>query len=242
MIKYSLRFIVLLFCSLPVLVYAGSLQIQPVQVNLSQQQPITSLTLTNSGSSPMIVQASVKRWEQKNGNNSYEKTSDLLVTPPIMTIAPHVTQIIRLGLTNAPNSQQELAYRLYLQEVPPYHEPNSKHKGVLVLLRIGIPVFVAPLVATAQPDLHWQLQRINVKQVRLRLTNNGNAHAKITELTLSQQGRSKPLLTQPTLSYVLPQQSFTWLLNIPAVAGQELELTANTGNGDVKTALRISAA
>lgn len=242
MIKKVLLIVALIFCGYPALAYAGSLQVQPVQIDLSQKQPIASMKLINTGNSAIIIQATIKHWQQKNGNDIYQKSSDLIVTPPIMTIPSHGTQIIRLGLTNSSASSEESAYRLYLEEIPPYHEPDSKTKGIMVLLQISIPVFVAPTTATAQSDLHWQLERINTKQLRVRLTNSGNMHAKITELTLMQHGRSTPLLAQPMLRYVLPQQSSTWLFNIPSMAGQELKLTANTDSGNVTKELKVTSA
>ena len=65
-----------------------------------------------------------------------------MATPPIFTVPPKGTQVIRVGLRRAADAQQGLSYRMFLQEVPP--PPRQGLQGLQVALRLSLPVFVMP--------------------------------------------------------------------------------------------------
>ena len=58
-------------------------------------------------------------WVQsEDGTDEYESTSDVIAVPPIFSIAPGETQIIRVGLVGGLSPDRELAHRLFLTELP----------------------------------------------------------------------------------------------------------------------------
>src|SRR4051812_46070459 len=98
---------------------AGSFAVNPVRATLSAKQTVSSLVVRNSGSESTVIQLEVVNWAQEDGKDVYTPTKELLATPPIFTVPPGGSQVVRVGLRRATDSQRELAYRLFLQEVPP---------------------------------------------------------------------------------------------------------------------------
>jgi fimbrial chaperone protein len=140
--------------------------------------------------------------------------------------------VVRVGLRRAPDAHRELAYRLFLQEIPP--PPKPGFQGLRVALRIGVPVFVVPAVAAA-PVLRWQAARAPQGQLKVSLANSGNAHVQVANFKLAVVG-GEDLGTHQVSAYVLPGQSRDWLVKaspMPA-AGAVLRLTAQTDAGDVQ--------
>ena len=221
------RLVGIALCLLPVFAQAASLDVDPIRVTFTAQHNITVLTLTNSGDDPTTVQLELVAWSQDKGEDVYAPTHDLLATPPIFTVPPKAKQVIRLGLRVKPDAAHELCYRLYLQEVP---QAGAVHGlGVVMALRIGIPVFVEPL-AGLKPGLSWTLKRVSDKQLEVSALNNGNSHIQVKQVSLSGPGGAALSISQA--AYVLPGATHTWLLPLskPASSGP-FKLSAETDMG-----------
>jgi fimbrial chaperone protein len=76
------------------------------------------LTVHNEEDTPVLVQATVLAWQQVNGEDQLDATRDLLVTPPVFTLAPKSDQVLRVALRGQASAERELDYRLLLAEVP----------------------------------------------------------------------------------------------------------------------------
>jgi fimbrial chaperone protein len=218
---------------------AGSFAVSPVRATLSADKLIGSLTVRNDGAEPTVVQLQVMSWSQDDGEDVYTVTREVLATPPIFTVDPGASQMVRVGLRRAPDPHRELSYRLYLQEVPPPPEPGFQ--GLQVALRIGVPVFVVP-TAPAQPVLHWEARATAKGGLELALRNDGNAHVQVVDVTLDSAG-SQVLATRALSSYVLAGQSRRWRIdNVTAPPpGTALRLVARTDAGRIETELVVSA-
>jgi fimbrial chaperone protein len=218
--------------------HAGSFQVNPIRVDMTKGASSAAITLHNDGDEPIVVQSSIVGWSQESGQDAYAPTNEALVTPPIMTVAPGGDQIVRVGLRRAPDAQRELTYRLYLQEVPP--PPKPGFTGLQVALRVGIPVFVAPVVASIR-RLEWSVQ-IRPEGIALIAQNNGNTHVQITDFELRVSAGNEPIAHQSSLAYVLAGQRRTWTLSVPAdrvKSARELRLKAFTDAGEIDTAVNV---
>ena len=78
----------------------------------------------------------------RNAGRAYP-TDDIILNPPVFTVAPGKTRFMRLGLRTANHGTAELTYRLILQEVPKAEGP-SDGAAVRTILRISIPIFAVP--------------------------------------------------------------------------------------------------
>lgn len=214
---------------------AGSFQVNPVRVTLSANQPIGSLTVSNTGTEAAVVQLELVSWSQHEGRDVYTPARDLLATPPIFTVPAGGSQVVRIGLRRLPDDQRELTYRLFLQEVPAPVTPAFQ--GLQVALRIGVPVFVLPAVET-KPAVAWRAIRTRDGQLKLMATNQGSAHVQVAQYTLSFD-QSTERHTQQVATYVLMGESRNWLIQGGPSQGSALHLFAQTDAGDISVDLLV---
>jgi len=218
---------------------AGSFQVNPIRVDMAKGATTAAITVRNDGDEPIVVQSSVVGWAQENGQEVYAPTTEALVTPPLMTVPPGGEQIVRVGLRRAVDPQRELTYRLYLQEVPP--PPKPGFTGLQVALRVGLPVFVAP-VAPGIRRLEWSAEIRPDGTIVLAAQNTGNAHVQVTDFQLGLPGSAEPVAHESSLAYVLAGQRRQWTLSAPAdrvKSAHELRLKAFTDAGEIDSAVKV---
>jgi|ERR1022692_749722 fimbrial chaperone protein len=208
------------------IVAAGSFQVNPIRVDMGAGVTTAALSIRNDGDEPVVVQLSVLAWGQETGTDTYAATNEALVTPPIATIAAGAQQIVRVGLRRAPDPRRELAYRLFVQEVPP--PPKPGFNGLQVALRVSLPVFVAPLTPPSR-QLAWSARTEGDDAIRLTVRNSGNTHVQISDFQLLLAGEDAPLAHEALLAYALAGQSREWLLK------------SDTRRSKTVTALRVKA-
>ncbi len=223
-------------------VSAASLAVSPVRATLSASQKVEAITVRNSGTEAVSLQLEVMNWSQQEGKNVYTATRELLVNPPIFTLPPGESQLIRAGLRRAPDARYEQTYRIFMQELPP--PPDPDFVGSKMLLRLSLPVFVLPAYA-AEPDLRWQATHTSDGALKISLDNLGNAHIQIANFSLSLPGSAQPWITRQSSTYVLHGQSHNWILPVsaddPALPpGATLQLFAQTDAGDLETEVLIT--
>jgi fimbrial chaperone protein len=223
-------------------VSAASIGVSPVRATLSANQKIETITVRNTGTEPMSVQLEVMSWSQQDGEDVFTATREVLANPPIFTVPPSGSQLIRAGLRRAPDARRELTYRIFLQELPP--PPSPDFNGAKMLMRVSLPVFVLPEVA-AQPALRWQAARTSDGALKISLTNIGNAHVQIANFSLSLPGSAQPWITQQSSTYVLHGQSRDWILpanaeNPSPPPGAILQIFAQTDAGDMEAEVLIT--
>lgn len=234
-LSFQFIFASLVLLGLPGAAGASSLGISPTRVTLTEKTPTAAITVVNQGTDLKVIQAELLRWTQEGGKDVHAPTRDLLANPPVFTVAPGKTQVIRVGLNRASSDTQELAYRLFLQEVSP--PPLPGFTGLQVALRIGVPVFVVPAKAPVSSMLRWKAVRMEAGTIQLTVSNEGNVHAELAEVMLSQPGNGSapkvinwykapfPLLPGQSRTLVLKPE-FDW-------KGDRLYLSARASQGAV---------
>ncbi len=216
---------------------AATFNVSPIRVGLSAQRPIVPLSVRNDGDEPVVVQVQALRWEQHNGEDVYAPTNEILATPPIVTVPPHATQIVRVGLRRVADPARELSYRIYLAEVPA--PPAVDATRVHVALRIGLPVFVTG-PAAPKPALAWTVLGAEDGAVTLRVKNEGSAHAQIANVRLLSLADRDTLARYPSPAYVLPGSAREWRLAPEPgkrIGADPVRLQAYVDAGDVDVEL-----
>lgn len=214
---------------------AGSFVVNPVRATLSTSNAVSAHTVSNSGREPALLQVEIMEWTQQDGKDVYTPSREIIASPPIVTVPAGGSQMIRVGLRRAPDPQRELAFRMYVQEVPP--PATTGFQGLQVALRLGIPVFIAPDVAQP-PALAWQLYRTAKGQLEVDLKNSGNTHVQVFNLRLVRPDGTE-LASQKTATYILSGQNRNWQIkdsSVP-VSGTQLHLFAKTNVGDIDAGL-----
>jgi fimbrial chaperone protein len=236
----TVAWIALVLCLAAADARAGSFQVNPIRVEVAKGATNAALTVRNDGDDAVVIQASLLSWAQdESGQDVYAPTNEALVTPPIMTIQPGGEQIVRVGLRRAADPQRELTYRLYLAEVPP--PPKPGFTGLQVALRVGVPVFVPPLVPAIR-RLEWSAQIAADGAIRLTAQNTGNTHVQVTDFELGVAGAGEPLARQTALAYVLAGQRRLWTLPVApdrVKVVSALRLKAFTDAGEIDTPVNV---
>lgn len=202
---------------------AAGLRLSPLRLDLSVQQTATQVELTNLGATPVAVQVKAFRWRQEQGQDVYEPTKDIFFAPPIVTVPGQGKTVVRFRLRAAIPKDQEGAYRIYFQEVPPASE-SSSGAGMTFRVRFGVPLFVNP-VKPVKPRLATIIAQ-EPESLRLTLENTGATHLKIQGVDLFPAGVNTEQPDQAPLAsashsllganYLLPGSRHEWQLKLPA--------------------------
>jgi fimbrial chaperone protein len=226
------------FCALP-LCHAGSFSVNPVRITLSAQQRVAAITVHNSGATASVIQLQTSLWSQHSGKDELAPSTQILATPPIFTLQPGASQIVRVGLLRAPAASRELTYRLILREVPP---PQPIAQGLRVALAISMPVFVAS-TSTSFANLQWSAAHLPDGGVLLRAANVGNAHIQIGAVELSSVKDAAPFVRQSVATYVLPGNAHEWTLKGAAglTTGSLVRVLAQTDEGEQRATVALGS-
>jgi fimbrial chaperone protein len=217
--------------------WAASLQISPVTVEFDAQMSAVGLTLSNPGDQPLYGQVRVFLWDQSDGQDQLSATTDLIASPPLIQIAPHSQQLVRLVRRSAKPSPLEQSYRLLIDELPTPSEAPSG--GVTIRLRYSVPVFIAGSAGTMEqaaraasgsgttpdtvaaanatvPPLDWQLFQRDGKWM-LRASNKGLRRAQIANVQIGDSHKTYEI-NKGLLGYALAGQVREWPVPIPGDA------------------------
>jgi P pilus assembly chaperone PapD len=107
---------------------AQSLSVLPVNILLQPGQRATTLTVTNQGNRETAIQVRAYAWSQPDGDDQLTTSDSVVVSPPLASIAPGATQVVRLILRLPPSSaDREATYRILVDQIPPAAEPGIVH-------------------------------------------------------------------------------------------------------------------
>lgn len=213
---------------------AASLQVAPTSLQLAARDNAGALWITNSGTEPVNVQARVFRWTQREGRDSLEPATDLVVSPPMQSLAAGQQQLIRVVRAQPGPPPAQLAYRVIVDEVPTL-DPNRQ--GMQFVLRYSLPVFIQPEGGAAlDPDLQSRVLTGDDGRPVLEVHNRGAGYAQLADLATGTPER--PQIFQPgLLGYVLGGQTMRWPLEIDAARLTGATLTAKINGGSRATPL-----
>lgn len=203
---------------------AGSLQVSPVRVDFAPADQTQVLWLSNTGDDPVHAQVRVFAWSQANGKDDLAPTHDLIASPPMVSIAPHGRQLVRLVRLQPPAAAgAEQSYRLLVNEVPTADD-KPVTSGLRFLLQYSVPVFLATQAASGgtAPEavvdashLRIRLHRLPDGHTSLTVSNSGTTHIKISDLSLLDGHGSQRMLVPGLLGYVLAGETMSWPVDLP---------------------------
>lgn len=134
---------------------AGTLQVEPVLVDITAPGAASTVTLRNEGAEPINAQIRVFKWSIVNGKEQLTPTNDVVASPPSITLTPkgqYVTRIVRVS--KQPVVGEE-SYRLLVDQLPDLSQ--QKNGSVNLMVRYSIPVFIgAPNKKTRRLRGPWR--------------------------------------------------------------------------------------
>lgn len=203
-----------LFLAVPLSAVAGQWQVIPIRLDLDTSTRSGVLSVTNQGEEPLTVDVQAYRWFQdQDGKDQYEKSSDLIFFPKSLTIAPGKERVIRTGL-KVPAVAEEQTYRLFIEEKPSGNRPAGA--GVALAIRFGVPIFSKPVKSAPAGQLGPLALQDGMLQIPV--ANTGNVHVRITTIQLTGQDTAGISLFDQELNgwYLLHGSSRTYTAEVPA--------------------------
>ena len=205
-----------------------SLRVAPVIVQLPAGQKTATLTVSNDGGSATTFQIRAYEWGQQDNKDPLTPTSEVLASPPVATIAPGDSQIVRLVLRQLPQGR-EATYRILLDQIPPAAEPGIVH----MLLRLSIPIFAQPATRTL-PHVQFHLEHA-AGQLLLVGVNDGRRHDSFRDISLSTGDGLTLKPVAGTLPYILAGSTRRWVIatqqGAPPLTNVTLRMTAQADAG-----------
>jgi len=164
---------------------ASEFSVTPIRAELKPGALSETITVTNHASARLRVAVKLVEWTQDaTGKDIYRDSNDLVYFPRQLELPPDSKRLVRVGL-KVPAGVVERTYRLFIEEQP---EPvaASGQSQVAFYFRFGVPIFVAPAVPKAQPEV---LEPTLTKgKLALVVRNRGNHHFRLTKVTVSDGG------------------------------------------------------
>jgi fimbrial chaperone protein len=218
---------------------AAQLHVEPVLLELNAPVAAGVLTLRNDDDIEAVVQTRVVRWSQSNGSDKLEPVTDVVASPPAVTLAPHGDYVVRVVRVSKQPVRDEESYRVIVDQLP--SALGRQNRSVNVLIRQSIPVFFRG--RDLRPaSVSWTL-RHEAKRLVLTASNTGNEHLRIASLRLRNSAGVTISYGNGLAGYVLGQSSRSWTMpNYPVgfnVKGS-ISITAESDKGPVSAIAQLS--
>ncbi len=196
--------------------HAGVFSVTPVRIYMAPKDRAVAITLTNEGDSEVALQADLYTWSQKpDGTDDLVLTEDMILSPPIIKLAPKARQVVRLALLVPRDASRQMTYRLIVREIPEATAPKGKAIEVQIALALSMPVFITPPIA--KREIMCEASGAEAQALQAVCSNSGTAYAQIREVTLKRGGQ--PLASFEGGSYILP--GARKVIALKALAGME---------------------
>ena len=185
---------------------AASLQVQPAMVDVAAPGAAATITLRNDGQAPINVQVRVFRWTQVDGEERLEPTDDVVASPPEVMLPPQVDYVARIVRVVKQPVVGEETYRLLVDELP--DSAQLRTNTIRLLVRHSIPVFFAAQ-DRAPPSITWSISKQG-QQLILSARNEGDAHLRLSALSLRDRGGKTISFGRGLVGYALGRSTMRW--------------------------------
>ena len=213
---------------------AAEFSVTPVRIFMTPRDRAVAITVTNDGDQEMVVQADLYSWKQKpGGEDELVLTEDMILSPPIVRLAPKSRQVVRLARLGAPPTLDEKTYRMIVREVPEAGPAQNKDLKLQVALAFSLPIFITP--PSAKRQLVCATQRIAADTVRASCENKGNAYAQMRGFALL--GGSGEKVAGRDGGYLLPEIKRSFDIKRPEgkIPGGAMKLQVTMDDGSIQS-------
>lgn len=161
-------------------VSASSFQVTPMLGDVAPNRDMQAVTIRNTGDDPLTIQVDAYRWSQEDNRDRTEPAENLMIVPPIATIRPGGSQLVRFAL-RAASRELEHAYRVHYREVP--EAPPEGFFGVSTVVKLDVPLFFAP--ANPMREVEWQVETVQPgSAIRVTAHSRGNRFARFARVAV----------------------------------------------------------
>lgn len=195
---------------------AATFTVNPVQVYLSAKTRSVILTLRNVSDGTLRFQLDAHAWDQdERGEMALQPTRDIVFFPALVTLAPGEERNIRVG-TATPQAANEKTYRIFVEELPPPAGTILPPGQVRVLTKVGIPIFIEAIKASAAARVDDA--RLRAGAVSFAVRNTGTVHFVVQSVRLVGFGPAGERIVEGAEEgwYVLPGGVRRYEMTLPA--------------------------
>ena len=185
---------------------AGSLQVEPVLVDITAPGAASTVTVRNEDTSPINAQIRVFKWSIVNGKEQLNPTDDVVASPPSVTLTPKGQYVIRIVRMSKQPVVGEESYRLLVDQLPDLSQ--QRNGAVNLMVRYSIPVFFGA-ANKKNPTVAWSIVP-NGDKITLTARNSGERRLRISALTLRDAGGKSLSFGSGLAGYALGQSAVSW--------------------------------
>lgn len=169
----------ILMCAAAMSPPAFAVSLMPLALVMDGDASVVSLHVGNDETMPRTYEVRIFRWSQDDGRDVLVPASELVVTPPIMTLAAGDKRVVRIGmLQKTADRSREHAYRILLTDITP--ATASEGAGLRLRLQYLLPLFLAP----ERAERHVALSAATTPDGKgcLAIANTGNIHTRLVSV------------------------------------------------------------
>jgi fimbrial chaperone protein len=209
--------------------YAGNLEISPISVEVVAPSAASSVTLKNSGSETVKMQARLFSWSQGKLGEQLEKTGEVVVSPPFVEMKPNESAVIRIvRLSKSPVAGEE-TYRLLVDELP--KKENTTGSIIQMVMRYSIPVFFTD-GHHGDPSIDMGITQHDGK-VTIAISNRGTEHIKLSGMKVTDAGGHVTSFGNGLNGYVLAGTSNSFSTRGSKLQGTSVSVSVNSNFGQL---------
>jgi fimbrial chaperone protein len=185
---------------------AGTLQVEPVLVDVTAPGAASTITLRNEGTAPIEAQIRVYKWAIVNGKEQLTPTNDVVASPPSVTLTPKGQYVARVVRVSKQPVVGEESYRMLVDQLPDLSQ--QKNGAVNLMVRYSIPVFFGASNKKS-PTVAWSIATQGDK-VTLTAHNSGDRRLRISALSLHDANGKSLSFGNGLAGYALGQSAVSW--------------------------------
>jgi fimbrial chaperone protein len=215
---------------------AGSLQVEPVLVDVTAPGAASTVTLRNEDATPINAQIRVFKWAIVNGKEQLTPTDDVVASPPSVTLTPKGQYVVRIVRTSKQPVAGEESYRLMVDQLPDLSQ--QRNGSVNLMVRYSIPVFFGA-ANKKSPTVAWSVATSGDK-VTLTARNTGDRRLRISALSLRDASGKSLSFGSGLAGYALGQSAVSW--TVPGrgfSANGSISVTGQSDGGPIQAVASI---
>jgi fimbrial chaperone protein len=212
---------------------ASQLTVTPIVLELNAPSAAGTLKLHNDENVEVVVQTRIFRWSQIDGKESLLDTTDVVASPPIITLHPHSDYTVRIVRLLKNPVRGEEGYRIMIDQLPNWR--NQPTGRINVLIRQFIPVFFREQQVIV-PNVDFFINHTG-QSLLVVAKNSGDEHMRIASLHLHDSSGETISFGNGLLGYVLGRSSMSWRTSWPSSRfgpNRSFFITAETNKGPIR--------
>jgi fimbrial chaperone protein len=213
---------------------AGLFSVTPVRISMTPRDRATAVTINNDGDEELVMQADIYAWSQKpGGEDELVLSEDLILSPPILKLAPRARQVVRLARIRTATSDRQQFYRLIVREIPEA-KPADKNVQLQVALAFSLPVFITP--PGVKRSLECSASRLASDTIQVACENTGATFVQLRDIAFTSSA-GDPLASRESGAYILPgiKRTIDIKRTDSRIPGGKLKLAVTLDDGAIES-------